>query len=165
MEQTPAHHALAYKCLENLVAAGAKSPLVYSELSGLQIEAKTDGYSYPPNPTEDQAMVLAREAVQLAPTSPYAHRAMGFVYSRRGDTPEAERWMRKAYELNTYDLSMAASYGYALVFATDYPKGAAILQRAVDASSGHPTWWDYSLFMADSCSTTWRRRRAPPTPC
>ena len=24
--------------------------------------------------------------------------------------------MRKAYELNTYDLSMAASYGYALVF-------------------------------------------------
>jgi hypothetical protein len=73
---------------------------------------------------------------------------MGFLYSRRGDTLEAERWMRKAYEFNTYDLSMAASYGYALVYATDYQKGASILQRAVDASSGHPTWWDYTLFMA-----------------
>ena len=57
--------------------------------------------------------------------------------------------MRKAYELNTYDLSMAASYGYALVFAGDYSEGASILQRAVDASSSHPTWWDYGLFLAE----------------
>ena len=57
--------------------------------------------------------------------------------------------MRKAYELNTYDLSMAASYGYALVFSGDYREGASILQRAVDASSAHPTWWDYGLFLAE----------------
>ena len=57
--------------------------------------------------------------------------------------------MRKAYELNTYDLSMAAAYGYALVFSGDYREGAAILQRAVDASSAHPTWWDYGLFLAE----------------
>jgi hypothetical protein len=44
---------------------------------------------------------------------------------------------------------MAASYGYALVFAGDYREGAAILQRAVDASSAHPTWWDYGLFLAE----------------
>ena len=94
-------------------------------------------------------MALARRAVQIGPTSPYAHRAVGFVYSRMGNRAESIRWMRKAYELNTYDLSMAASYGYALVFAGDYREGASILQRAVDASSAHPTWWDYGLFLAE----------------
>jgi predicted Zn-dependent protease len=66
-----------------------------------------------------------------------------------GNRAESIRWMRKAYELNTYDLSMAASYGYALVFSADYREGASILQRAVDASSSHPTWWDYGLFLAE----------------
>jgi tetratricopeptide (TPR) repeat protein len=147
MDQTPARHATAYKCLERFADAGAKSPLAYAELAGLHVEAKTDGYFYPKHPSDERAMVFAKRGVQLGPTSPFAHRAMGFLYSRRGDTGESVRWMRKAYELNTYDLSMAASYGYALVFAGDYREGAAILERAVDASSAHPTWWDYSLFL------------------
>ena len=113
------------------------------------VEARTDHYPYPANPSDEQAMALARRAVQLDPTSPYAHRAVGFVYSRMGNRAESIRWMRKAYELNTYDLSMAASYGYALVFSGDYREGASILQRAVDASSAHPTWWDYGLFLAE----------------
>jgi tetratricopeptide (TPR) repeat protein len=148
MDQTPARHATAYRCLEKLADTGSTSSLVYSELAGLHIEARTDGYYYPAEPSDEQAMMLARKGVQLGPTSPFAHRALGFLYSRRGDTRESVRWMRKAYELNTYDLSMAASYGYALVFSGDYPKGAAILERAVEASSSHPTWWDYSLFLA-----------------
>ena len=31
-------------------------------------------------------MALARRAVQSDPTSPYAHRAVGFVYSRVGQS-------------------------------------------------------------------------------
>jgi tetratricopeptide (TPR) repeat protein len=149
MEQGPARHLAAYKCLEQLVGSNAKSPLVYSELAALHIEAATDHYPYPVNPSDDQAMALARRAVQIGPTSPYAHRAVGFVYSQMDNRPESIRWMRKAYELNTYDLSMAASYGYALVFSGDYREGASILQRAIDASSAHPTWWDYGLFLAE----------------
>ena len=147
--RVPARHLAAYQCLEKLVGGDAKSPLVYSELAALHIEAETDHYPYPANPSDEQAMALARRAVQIGPTSPYAHRAVGFVYSQMDNRPESIRWMRKAYELNTYDLSMAASYGYALVFAGDYREGASILQRAVDASSAHPTWWDYGLFLAE----------------
>ena len=149
MEQGPARHLAAYKCLEQLVGSDAKSPLVYSELAALHIEARTDHYPYPANPSDEQAMALARRAVQIGPTSPYAHRALGFVYARINNRPESIHWMRKAYELNTYDLSMAASYGYALVFSGDYREGASILQRAIDASSAHPTWWDYGLFLAE----------------
>ena len=55
--------------------------------------------------------------------------------------------MRKAYELNPYDLSMAAAYGYGLIFSGNYKNGTPILQHAVEASSAHPTWWDYGLFL------------------
>jgi predicted Zn-dependent protease len=65
-----------------------------------------------------------------------------------GNKSEAIGWMRKAYELNPFDLSGAASYGYALVFSGNYQEGAVVLQRAVDTSTVHPCWWDYSLFLA-----------------
>ncbi|MGQ3037927.1 MAG: hypothetical protein ACT6RB_10595, partial [Neoaquamicrobium sediminum] len=60
---------------------------------------------------------------------------------------EAMRWVHKAYALNEFDLSMAASYGYAQIFAGDYAAGTPILHRAVMAASAHPTWWDYGLFL------------------
>ena len=90
LDQGPARHLAAYQCLERLVGVGAKSPLVYSELAALNIEAKTDHYPYPANPSEEKAMALARRAVQSDPTSPYAHRAVGFVYSQMGNRAEID---------------------------------------------------------------------------
>ena len=138
---------LAYRCLEKLVDGDAKSPLVYSELAALHLEAVTDHYAYPAGATDEQAMALARRAVQMGPTSPMPTAPSASSIRALAIPRKSIRWMRKAYELNTYDLSMAAAYGYALVFAGDYREGAPILQRAVEASSAHPTWWDYGLFL------------------
>lgn len=148
LEQTARNHEAAYRCLTGLTGADAKSPLVDAQLASLQMEAVTDDHPYPPDASEQEALALARRAVQMGATSPYAHRAYGFLYSRIGNQAEAIRWMRKAYELNTSDLTMAASYGYALVLARNYAEGAPILERAVEASSAHPNWWDYGLFLA-----------------
>lgn len=147
-DPSQARHGAAYRCLEGLVDAGAQTSIIYSELAALNIEARRNRYDYPPDQSDEAAMRLARLALQNGPASPYAYRTMGYLYSRKGDSAEAIRWMRKAYELNTFDLSMAAAYGYALVFAGSYSDGAAILQRAVDSASAHPSWWDYSLFLA-----------------
>jgi Tfp pilus assembly protein PilF len=148
LDQTKERHGAAYRCFERFAAAHARSPLVYSELASLTIQARTEHYDYPADASEETAMRLARKAVQLGPTSPYAHRAMGFIYAHKGDHGGSIRWMRKAYELNTFDLTVTASYGYALVFSGKYADGAAVLQRAVNASSAHPAWWDYNLFLA-----------------
>ncbi|KAJ0336465.1 hypothetical protein COL154_014355 [Colletotrichum chrysophilum] len=148
LDQNATTHKAAYRCLETLAGQDAKSPLVYSELSSLQLEAATDGYSYPPHASVDQATAYARKAILKGATSAAAHRAYGYLNARAGDSNEAIRWMRKAYELNTYDLSMAAAYAYSLIFAGRYADGASIMARAVDASSAHPTWWDYGLFLA-----------------
>ncbi|TPJ58325.1 tetratricopeptide repeat protein [Mesorhizobium sp. B2-7-1] len=140
-------HEIAYRCLEKLVGEGTKSSLVYAELASLHVEAVNSHYAYPPEATLEKAMSLAHRAVQMGPTSPHAHRALGYLNSRLGNTDEAIRLMRKAYELNPYDLGMAAAYGYGLIFAGKYDEGTPILGHAVEAFSGHPTWWDYGLFV------------------
>lgn len=148
LDQDEENHLAAYQCLEALQDENARSPLVYSELAALHMEAVTDGYAYPKNAKEDEAFAYARRAVKMGPTSPYAHRALGFLFGRTGNREESIRWMRKAYELNGYDLSMVAAYGYALIFSGKYAEGEPIMSRAVEASSAHASWWDYGLFLA-----------------
>ncbi|WP_192363621.1 tetratricopeptide repeat protein [Mesorhizobium mediterraneum] len=147
LDQGAKTHEAAYRCLENLINRDAKSSLVYSELATLHLEAATDHYAYPAGATIEQAMSLARRAVQMGPISPYAHRAYGYLNSRLGNSEESIRWMHKAYELNPYDLSMAAAYAYGLIFAGRYREGTPILAHAAETSSAHPTWWDYGLFV------------------
>lgn len=142
-------HENAYRCFEQLLALKTKSALVYSELSALHLEAVTDRYAYPPEASRDKAMAMAHKAVQMAATSPYAHRAYGYMHSRLGNSEESIRWTRKAYELNTYDLTMAAAYGYGLIFAGHYEEGTPIIARAVESTSAHPPWWDFGLFLGE----------------
>ena len=140
-------HEAAYRCLEKLASEGTKSSLVYAELAALHGEAVTARYPYPPDATLEKAMSLAHRAVQMGPMNSHAHRALGYLNSRLGNADEAIRLTRKAYELNPYDLGMAAAYGYGLIFAGKYDEGTPILGHAVEAFSGHPTWWDYGLFV------------------
>ncbi|MCA0051567.1 tetratricopeptide repeat protein [Mesorhizobium sp. B283B1A] len=149
LDQNVRTHGAAYRCLEALADNGAKSSLVYSELASLHLEAVNDHYAYPPDATIEKALTFAHRAIQMGPTSPNAHRAYGYIYSRLGNPDEALRWMRKAYDLNPYDVSMAAAYGYGLIFAGRYTEGTPLLAHAVDASSGHPTWWDFGLFAGE----------------
>ncbi|QPC91181.1 M48 family metallopeptidase [Mesorhizobium sp. INR15] len=149
LDQNAKTYEAAYRCLESLANNNAKSSLVYSELASLNLEAVTDHYAYPQDATVERAMMFAHRALQMGPTSPYAHRSYGYINSRVGNAEESIRWMRKAYELNPYDLAMAAAYGYGLIFAGQYAEGTPIIAHAVDASSGHPTWWDFGLFAGE----------------
>lgn len=147
LDQNADSHEKAYRCLEGLANRGAQSTLVYSELASLQLEAVTDRYPYPPGASMEKALAFAHTALQRGATSPNAHRAYGYLNARRGKSEDSIRWMRKAYELNTYDLSMAAAYAYGLIFAGHYAEGMPIIARAVDASSSHPSWWDFAMFL------------------
>lgn len=141
-------HKAAYSCFEKLIEQGGKSPLIYSEMAVLDLQTITSGYAYPEDATRERALSMGRKAVQMGATSSYAHRAYGYLNSRLGNTEESIHWMRKAYELNTYDLSMAAAYAYVLIFAGDYRTATPIMARAVEGSSARPAWWDFGLFLS-----------------
>jgi tetratricopeptide (TPR) repeat protein len=149
LDQNARNHQAAYRCFEKLARQRARSPLVYSELASLHMEAVTDHYAYPPGATPEQALAFAQQALQMGATSAYAYRAYGYINSRLGNPSESIRWLRKAYELNTFNLAMAASYAYALIFAGDYDQGTPLMARAVEASSAHPAWWDFGLFLGE----------------
>ncbi|MBO6718388.1 MAG: hypothetical protein JJ913_10570 [Rhizobiaceae bacterium] len=138
----------AYDCMKTLEQDGLSSPLVYSEMASLKLQGMVSRYAYAEQFSRESAMECARKAIQLGPTSPYAHRAYGYLLTRLSSEAEGLTWMRKAYELNRFDLSMAASYAYGLVFSGAYAEAQPILERAVRSSSAHPGWWDYSLFLA-----------------
>lgn len=148
LEWTEQRHFTAYRCFEKLADAHARSPMVYASLASLRVSAKVEKYAYPPLPSEEETLAMMRRAVQIAPTNPYVYRTMGYLHSKMGNRPEAIEWMRKAYELNTFDLNGAAAYGYVLVFSGNYRDGATVLQRAIDGSVVHPSWWNYCLFLA-----------------
>lgn len=139
-------HGRAYRCLESLIRAGAKSPLIFSEIASLHMEAVTKHFPYPAGANADEAVAFVRKAVQIGSTSASVHRANGYLDAQLGKTEAAIDWMHKAYELNTYDLGMGAAYGYSLIFAGHYAEGTPILARAIEASSARPTWWDFGLF-------------------
>lgn len=149
LKQSAAKHRAAYRCMQELSRRGAKSPIIPSAMASLQLEAVTAKYPYPPDATSEAANALAHSAVQMGPASPYAHRALGYLQLRTGDPTEAIRLIRKAYELNTYDLTMAAAYGYALVLFGSYSEGVPIIKRAAESASAHPGWWDYGLFLGE----------------
>lgn len=143
-------HRTAIDCYMKLKDAGAKSPIVYSELAVLLLEAVTDKRGYPADASVDLALKTARLALQYGPQSPSAHRAMGYILFRTGNPGQSVEWARKALDLNPGDLSLAASYGYALVFTgSDYAEGAKVLNGAIKASSAHPSWWEFALFLAE----------------
>jgi tetratricopeptide (TPR) repeat protein len=141
-------HAAAYRCFDALAGSGRGPAIVYALLATLQVEAIIDRYDYPDEVSFDTARALARRAIRVNPTSAAAHRAYGYLQARTGDTAEAVRWMRKAYELNAYDPGMAAAYGFALIASGAYHEGETIMRRAVETTSAHSTWWDYNLFIA-----------------
>lgn len=142
------HFVQAFDCMKTLEAEGHRSPLIHSELASLELQGMLGGYEAAQEFTRESALEGARRAIQMGPASPYAHRSYGYLLLRLGNDSEGLAWMHKAYDLNPHDLSMAASYAYALVFSGNYADAVPILERAVRASSSHPSWWDYSLFLA-----------------
>jgi hypothetical protein len=147
LDQNRTGHQAAYTCLETLLRQGSKSPLALAELASLQFEAANFSYDYPPPSVTADAVENAHRALVMGSNSAYTHRAYGYMQSRMGNKAEAIRWLRKAAELNVYDLTMAAAYGYGLVMASQYDDAVPILDHAVDVASVHPSWWDYGLFL------------------
>jgi tetratricopeptide (TPR) repeat protein len=147
--QNASTHLAAYTCLEELMEEGIALAMVYGELAALHMLAHAARYQYPEERSPQTAIRLARIASERGPGSPFAHRSMGFVLQRMGQAEEALPWMERAYELNRFDLTMAASLGYGLVFAGRYEEGTEMLRRAAQSSTVHPTWWNYGLFLGE----------------
>ncbi|MCG7508050.1 tetratricopeptide repeat protein [Mesorhizobium retamae] len=144
--QSAENHEAAYRCLENLIAHGEASALIYAALAGQQLDAVVWGYAYPPNPSVQQAMAYVNKAIQIDPSSSRAYRMAAYAEGVLGNQKERVRWAKKAYDAAPYDLRAVYHYGWALVMVGDYREGTALLARSLNLANPHSKWLDYALF-------------------
>nr|WP_145994429.1 tetratricopeptide repeat protein [Mesorhizobium loti] len=144
--QSAKNHEAAYRCLENLVAHGEASALIYALLAGQQLDAIIWGYPYPPNPSVQEAMALVNKAIQIDPTSSRAYRMAAYAEGVVGNQKERVRWAKKAFDAAPYDLRAVYHYGWALVMVGNYQEGTALLARSLNLANPHSKWLDYALF-------------------
>ena len=147
-KQDAQRHRDAYQCDEALLAQGFNSSLIFADLASLSVEVVTDGYSYPVDADFDKAIAYGQRAVELAPASSQAHRSLARALQAAGEIEPALDMIREAHALNPYDLGIAASYGNTLIATGDFETAVTVLERTIEASPVHPTWWDFATFVA-----------------
>jgi hypothetical protein len=152
-QRNAANHEAAYQCTNELNERSILGGLMRSSHAGLWAEGIGKEYDHVEMTGGRQkamrdAVRLAHDGVDLAPASARAARELGFVHSWRREIGQMQQWFARAYELNPYDTSVAASYGYGLVLSGDYRKVVNVLGAAVSASTRHPTWWDFYYSVA-----------------
>jgi tetratricopeptide (TPR) repeat protein len=77
----------------------------------------------------DEALSLVKRAHELAPADPFIVDSLGWIEFRRGNLPEATRWLRQAYTARN-DSEIAAHLGEALWAQGQRDEALRIFQEA-----------------------------------
>ena len=147
------NHQVAYECTRDYSERENPPGLLTAIYGGLVAEAAGKDFATPGVPTDrekamDMALEIALKGIDIDPLSARSAREVGFVYSWKGLLPAMTEWFERANELNTYDTSVTASYGYGLVMTGEFKKAAVILEDAIEATPRHPAWWDFYQALA-----------------
>ena len=95
-----------------------------------------------------RALDAATRAVQLAPDSVLALKALSSINYYMGHYTEAELQARRAVELNPYDPDTLAQLGWRLAARGNFAEGIPILREAIARSVQAPGWY-YHLIAID----------------
>jgi hypothetical protein len=86
----------------------------------------------------DSAIPLFRQVTDRKAGYWLAHFNLGYVYYRVGNLPEAERYLRKAIELNANDAAGYRILGYTLLEVGRVDEAESVLRRAIELRSEAP---------------------------
>jgi hypothetical protein len=141
-------HLAARTCLDGVIEKDPAFPPAWSHLALLTLEEHISGFNPLPGSPLDRALSAALTAVRLAPSSARAQQAMMDVYFARGALEDAFKAGQEALSRNPYDPDIMADLGAHYVQVDRPAEGLPLLQRAVELSSGRPSWYDFYAFLA-----------------
>lgn len=87
-------------------------------------------------------------AITLEPEESRCYRIMGLVRLYLREHEAAERYLRRAHELNPYDADALAQLGFVLAMRGHPVEGVAALRRAIALNPFRPFWYDADLSYA-----------------
>ena len=133
-------HAQARVSLEQAIARNPE----YAEALACLSRVYTDGYRFgfdsglDEEDPRDRALALARRAIELAPSSSRAHRALALAYWFSGDIQAGLASLETALNLNPNDTEIMADLGMHYVKLTEWDKGVPLLEKAYQRNPALP---------------------------
>lgn len=105
-------------------------------------------YGASPRDVLEKARDRAALAITLEPEESRCYRIMGLVRLSLREHDAAERFLRRAQDLNPYDADALAQLGFIRSMRGWPEEGAALIRRAIGLNPFRPFWYDSDLAFA-----------------
>ncbi len=114
-------------------------------LGHVYLEEYISAYNTLPN-SIDRALVAARKAVDLDPTSSLVWYTLAMTQYFRRDIGAFRAARDRAIELNPRDTQTLAMLGILTGYSGDWQLGVELTERAMELNPNHPGWYHFSTF-------------------
>jgi TolB-like protein len=139
---TEIEHAAAREVLERAVERAPTNADCWAMLSW--VTSHEYGHGFNPRPDSlDRALLAARRAVDIAPSSPLAQQALAVVSFFRKERAACLSAAERAIALNPLDTGNEAIF--LITFSGDWDRGCALIRRAMELNPHHPRWFELTL--------------------
>ncbi len=142
---TPNDHLRARGLLERAVEADPAASEAWAWLANMYVMEHGHGFNPLPDPLR-RALEAAQRAVDLNPSSAYAHNSLAQVYFFLKKLPEFRLSAQRAMELNPWDSNNLVGMGLFWSFCLDSQEGCEIIARAEKLNPQHPSWYPFATF-------------------
>jgi TolB-like protein/Tfp pilus assembly protein PilF/predicted Ser/Thr protein kinase len=141
-------HLAGITALERAVKQAPDRAECWAMLSWLYRAEYTHGYNPRPD-AMNRALVAARRAVALAPSSQLAHAALASAFFFRRELASFRVAAERALALNNMEGYITAFLGMHFAYAGDWERGCALSERSTQLNPNHPGWyWSAMVFNA-----------------
>ena len=137
---TEEEYAAATRALERAVEEAPADSDCWAELANRYTSYYQHGFGARTD-TLDRALIAARRAVDTAPSSHIAYRALAHALFFRREVPAFRKAAERAVELNPMDSAILAQIGSMLTLIGEWERGCALVARARELNPYHPGWY------------------------
>ena len=137
---TPEGRDAARACLERAVEAAPNYSDAWASLALVYVLEYSIAFDGPRDAVE-RGLEAARRAVELDPTSAWAHLALARGLFFQQDVDQAIDEALEAVRLNPMNADIVGTAGYYIAFAGQRDTGRALIDRAIALNPVHPTWY------------------------
>jgi tetratricopeptide (TPR) repeat protein len=144
-----AQHDAARACLEQLTAADRSFAAGLAYLAAIYDAEYVFGSGRDgADPRAlDNALIVARRGIELAPANARAYQMLGAVLFGRSETKAAIGAMEHAVALNRYDRFILAGFGGRLITVGQVDRGLALLAQSAEHETVRPAWMHFYVFL------------------
>jgi adenylate cyclase len=142
-------HEPVRQCLEAAIVADPDYSEAFAALSLIHVDAYRFGYRVGiiAGDPRQEALRLARRAVELAPNSARSYQALHLAYWTLNDVDRSLDAAKIGLSLNPNDTELMADLGLRYCLRAQWEKGVPLVRQALERNPAQPSVYRLSLFL------------------